>query len=301
MAKYLIVNADDYGMCKSANDAVEDLFLTGNLKSSTIMMPCPCAEDAVKFSVEHPEFAIGVHLTMTSEWDEYRWPSLSGGKSLEDEDGFLWDNSRQVGKFAKLKELEAEIRAQVDKAHALGMKPSHLDNHMGSLYGHITLRFSLMKMTLRVCGEYGYAFRLFTNTDKRICPSDTPYAIYRPLKYLTRHWGKKFGVIMPDYLLFPDWPLMCKTICKDVNGERTIDYEDYRAEILRIWTDIPDGVTETFLHPAMKTEELMSITGAWWQRTLEYKLMKDPYTHEYLKAHGVELISYRELIEMKKK
>ena len=68
MAKYLIVNADDYGMCHAANEAVAELFEGGWLKSSTIMMPCPAAEEAVKFSIEHPEYAIGVHLTLTSEW-----------------------------------------------------------------------------------------------------------------------------------------------------------------------------------------------------------------------------------------
>ena len=55
MAKYLIVNADDYGMCTAANEAVEELFLGGWLKSATIMMPCPGAEHAVQFSIDHPD------------------------------------------------------------------------------------------------------------------------------------------------------------------------------------------------------------------------------------------------------
>lgn len=300
MGKYLIVNADDYGMCKSANDAVEDLFRKGMLKSSTIMMPCPAAEDAVKFSIDNPQYAIGIHLTMTSEWQTYRWKPISGGKTLIDEEGYMWHNSRQVGKNASYEDLEAEIRAQVDKAHAMGMKPSHLDNHMGSLYGHFTLRFGLMKMTLRLCGEYGYAFRLFTKTVKSLCPSDVPYAVYSPLKLLSGHWGKKYNVLMPDYLLFPDWPAMNKIITPKSKGDFDEDYLNYREEILKIWANIPEGITETFVHPAMNTDELRSITGAWHQRVWEYRLLGDPYTHEYLKEHGVELISYRELIEMKK-
>ena len=98
MAKYLIVNADDYGMCHAANTAVAELFECGWLKSSTIMMPCPCAEEAVKFSVAHPEYAIGVHLTMTSEWRDYRWKPLTDGKTLVDEDGYMWRESKQVEK-----------------------------------------------------------------------------------------------------------------------------------------------------------------------------------------------------------
>ena len=291
MAKYLILNADDYGLCKAANDAVEELFQNGKIKSSTIMMPCKSAEDAVKFAIDNPQYAIGVHLTMTSEWNDYRWKPLSGGKSLMDEQGFMWHDSRQVGKNADLAELEAEIRAQVDKAHALGMKPSHLDNHMGSLYGHYTLRFELLKMTLRVCGDYGYAFRMFTNTDKRLCPAGVPYPAFSVLKYLSKHWGKKYNVIMPDYLLFPDWNADLKD-----NG-----YEHYRETILKIWTDIPDGVTETFIHPCKEDEELKTIMGSWQYRVWEYNVINDPETHKYLKDHGVELISYRDLIEMKSK
>ena len=101
MAKYLIINADDYGMCHSANVAVQDLFEGGFLKSSTVMMPCPAAEEAVRFSIEHPEYAIGVHLTLTSEWGEYRWKPLTDGKSLIDEEGFMWHESDQVEKNVK--------------------------------------------------------------------------------------------------------------------------------------------------------------------------------------------------------
>ena len=289
MAKYLIVNADDYGMCTAANEAVKELFLGGWLKSATVMIPCPAAKEAVQFSIDHPEYAIGVHTTLTSEWEKYRWKPLTPGKSLVDEDGYMWHESDMVEKNAKYKEIEAEVRAQIEYAHTLGMKPSHIDNHMGSLYGHYTGRLSLGKLALKICGDYGYAYRIFTKNDKRICPAGTPYALYSAITVLTRMWGKKYNVIMPDYLLFPDW-----------NDDMRVSYEVYRDTILKIWTDLPDGVTETFIHPSIENDELKGITGRWLDRVWEYQLMKDPYTHEYLKKHGVELISYRELIAMKK-
>lgn len=289
MPKYLIVNADDYGMCHAANEAVAELFEGGWLKSSTIMMPCPTAEEAVKFSIDHPEYAIGVHLTMTSEWQNYRWKPLTGRKSLMDEDGYMWHESDQVEKNATYEDLEAEIRAQIDLAHSMGMKPSHIDNHMGSLYGHYTGRLGLSKMTLRICGEYGYAYRLYTAADKRICPRGTPYFLYAAVPLLSKKWGKKYNVVIPDYLLFPDW-----------NDDMRKDYETYRETILKIWTDIPEnGVTETFIHPSVECDELKAITGRWQDRVWEYELMKDPYVHEHLKANGVVLINYRQLNAMK--
>lgn len=290
MSKYLIVNADDYGMCGAANEAVAELFNNERLKSATIMMPCPAAAEAVRFSIDNPQFAIGLHLTMTSEWKTYRWKPLTDGKSLIDSEGFMWHAGKDVGKNASYAELEAEIRAQVELAHSMGMKPSHLDNHMGSLYGHESMRFGLLKMTLRICGEYGYAFRMFTSTDRRLCPRGTPYPIFSSLKYLSRHWGKKYKVIMPDYMLFPDW-----------TEELKQSYEYYRKTILGLWTDIPDGITETFVHPAKACDELRGITNSWKYRDWEFNLMNDPETHKHLKAHGVELISYRDLIAMKSK
>ncbi len=288
MAKYLIVNADDYGMCHAANEAVAELFDGGFLKSATVMMPCPTAKEAVEYSNAHPEHAIGIHLTMTSEWGEYRWKPLTNGKTLVDEEGYMWHESDQVEKNASYEDLEAEIRAQIDLAHSWGMKPSHTDNHMGSLYGHYTGRLGLAKMTLRICGEYGYAYRLYTAHDKRICPKGTPYFLYAAITLLSKRWGKKYNVVIPDYLLFPDW-----------NDDMRKSYETYRDTILKIWTDLPDGVTETFIHPSVESDELKSITSRWQDRVWEYQLMKDPYTHKYLKDHGVELISYRELIKMK--
>ena len=289
MAKYLIVNADDYGMCRAANEAVAELFEGGWLKSSTIMMPCPAAEEAVKFSIDHPEYAIGVHLTLTSEWSEYRWKPLTDGKTLVDEDGYMWHESDQVERNASYEDIEAEVRAQIDLAHSMGMKPSHIDNHMGSLYGHYTGRLGLSKLALRVCGDYGYAYRLYTAADKRICPNGTPYPLYAAVPLLSNYWGKKYGVVIPDYLLFPDW-----------NDEMRQSYEKYRETILNIWVNIPEnGVTETFIHPSVECDELKSITGRWLDRVWEYELMKDPYTHMFLKEHGVQLINYRQLIAMK--
>ena len=289
MPKYLIINADDYGMCNSANEAVEELLSEGKMKSATIMMPCAAAEHAVKFAVEHPEYAIGVHLTMTSEWNTYRWKPLSGGKTLVDDQGFMWKTSKQVGKNASYKDLEAEIRAQVDKALALGMNPSHLDNHMGSLYGHHSIRFGLLKMTLRLCGEYGYPFRMFTKTDKRLCPRGVNYNVFSMLKYLSNHWAKKYKVYLPDYMIFPNW-----------TDDLKQSYEHYRETILKIWTDIPDGITETYVHPAKATDEIKGITASWKYRDWEYRLMKDRDTHKYLADHGVTMIDYREMTDLLK-
>lgn len=300
MAKYLIVNADDFGLCKSANDAVFELFESGKLLSSTIMMPCPGAVEAVEFSKAHPEYAIGVHLTLTAEWKKYRWKPLTDSPSLIDEEGFMWHESDQVQLHAKAKELDREVRAQIDYAHSLGMKPSHIDNHMGSLYGHQTGRLGLSKLTLKIMGDYGYAYRIYSKTAKEVCPDGVPYPLYAASTALINRWAKKYDVPILDYLLFPDWhQLIEKNGTPNAEGRKEVTYEQYRDAILKIWTNIPDGITETFIHPSLETDEIKGITNVWYQRVYEYKLMKDDYTHEYLKNHGVTLISYRDLVDMR--
>ncbi len=290
MAKYLIVNADDFGMCNAANEAVFELFKIGTLRSSTIMMPCPAAKDAVDFSVEHPEYAIGIHTTLTSEWKTYRWKPLTDSPSLLDEEGFMWHETEMVEKNASYEDIEREVRAQIDLAHSMGMKPSHIDNHMGTLYGNRTGRFGLLKLAYKICGSYGYAYRMFVKADKKLGIDGVPMIAIKAAAALSRHWAKKYKVITPDYLLFPDWGAKNLKNCES--------YEAYRDIILNIWINIPDGVTETFVHPALETDELKSITGSWRHRVWEYMLFKDPYTEKFLNSHGVTLISYRDLIRM---
>lgn len=301
MAKYLIVNADDFGMCHAANAAVMDLFERGKLFSATIMMPCPTALEAVEFSKAHPEYAIGVHTTLTSEWKKYRWKPLTNSPSLIDEEGFMWHEADMVEKYAKTEEIEREVRAQIDYAHSLGMHPSHIDNHMGSLYGNQTGRLSLSKLALKIMGSYGYAYRIYGKTDRRVAPEGFPYPIYAASTLPINIWAKRYDVPILDYLLFPDWDQLIKRNgTKNADGKYDITYEQYRDAILKIWTDIPDGITETFVHPALECDEIKGITNVWFQRVYEHRLMGDDYTHEYLKNHGVQMISYRDLVEMKK-
>lgn len=289
MGKYLIVNADDFGMCESANDAVIELFENGRLYSSTIMFPCPAHVRAARFAAAHPEYAVGVHLTLTSEWKTYRWAPLTEGASLRDAGGFMWGRTEEVEKHAAYADIRAEIEAQLEKALSYGMTPSHLDNHMGTLYGNRTGRPGLLALALRFCGEKGYAYRLYRKTDRKMTPRGTPWPVYKLSGWITSAMARRYRVTVPDYLLFPDWT---RELAQG-------GYENYRREILRQWTSIPEGVTETFLHPAKETEELKSITPNWFQRVWEFRLMNDPATHEYLASHGVTMISYRDLVKMR--
>ena len=111
MDKYLIINADDFGMCHAANAATIDLFEKGGITSATVMTPCPWAPEALRFAQAHPEYAIGVHITFTSEWRKYCWRPVSQSPcpSLRDHRGYMHFHCDDFEKNAKTAEVEEEM------------------------------------------------------------------------------------------------------------------------------------------------------------------------------------------------
>ena len=294
MDKYLIINADDFGMCHSANVAVMELLKNGNISSSTIMAPCAWAKEAVDFAKENPELGIGVHLTTTSEWGRYRWRPLTGGKSLLDDEGFMHHESDEFEKAADLEETAAEIRAQIDHLKNLGLNPSHIDNHMGSLYGIETGRVEMAQLLIQTAAQYGLPVRFpskFTDAqfENDMLGIHIDRAMVEEFISSFSQLGQSLGVAMPDYLIPNDWA-----------GPQKESYENFREYVYSLYSSFEPGVTETYMHPAVESDELKSITGSWYRRVWEYNLLKDPKTKQHLDACGIKLISYRDLAEMRK-
>lgn len=296
MDKYLIINADDFGMCRAGNLAVFDLLKSGGITSSTIMAPCGWAPEACKFAKENPQFAIGVHLTLTSEWSNYRWAPVSASNtdSLRDEDGYMFKESDEVEKNVDIDEVESEIRAQIERLKKLGLTPSHLDNHMGSLYGIETGRFELLNLVLDIAGEYGLPFRFpGTFTDDQLSNTMLDIKIDKNIimglfDKITAY-AKSRGVITPDYLIPGEW-----------TGPQKDSYDNYREYIYELYKTFPEGVTETYIHPALECDELKGTSSVWERRVWEYKLFSDPKTKQHIESCGIKLINYRDLAEMRK-
>ncbi len=299
MDRYLIINADDFGMCRGANLAVMELLKNPQsaLTSSTIMTPCAWAPEACRFAAENPQLAIGVHLTLTSEWGNYRWAPVNtkNTDSLRDEEGFMWHESDQVEEHVDIDEVEGEIRAQIDRAKRLGLvNPSHLDNHMGSLYGIETGRFELLQLTLSLAGEYGLPFRMPGNVTEEMLGNsmldiNVDKSVIDMVFGKIVEFAKANKVAIPDYLIPNEW-----------SGPQKDSYENFKEYLYNLYANIPDGVTETYLHPSIETDDLKGTTGAWERRVWEYKIMSDPQTKQHIEAHGIKLINYRDLAEMRK-
>ena len=144
-AKLLIVHADDLGAAHSINSASIKALESGLVSSASIMVPCPWLPEIAAYARAHPETDFGVHLTLTSEWSLYRWGPVLGKErvpTLLDSSGYLYPLENEAAAHMDIKEAEAEIRAQIARARALGIQPTHLDSHMGTLYQGAVYAFS---------------------------------------------------------------------------------------------------------------------------------------------------------------
>src|SRR6185503_14751982 len=110
-AKLLIVHADDLGMAHSVNAASIKAFETGLVNSGSIMVPCPWLPEIAAYARKFPEADLGLHLTLTSEWNLFRWgPVLSKDRvpSLLTRDGYLYPTETEAASRADAREAEAE-------------------------------------------------------------------------------------------------------------------------------------------------------------------------------------------------
>ena len=155
-ARLLIIHADDLALSHSVDRASFAALESGAATSASIMVPCPWFTEVTAYAKAHPDADLGLHLTLTSEWKTYRWGPVAIGhdlRSLLDPDGYFWSEAAPVLKGAKPEEAEAEIRAQIDRALKVGIRPTHLDTHMGTV-----LAPRLLAVYVKLAHEYRIPF-----------------------------------------------------------------------------------------------------------------------------------------------
>lgn len=134
--KTLLIRCDDIGMSHAVNMAVKELIESGIPFSASVMFTCPWYQEAVDLLKNHPEISVGVHLTLNAEWKNYRWGPVTGKDavpSLVDSAGYFTPSRALFeANKPKLKEIEKELRAQVERALHSGLKISYLDHHMST-------------------------------------------------------------------------------------------------------------------------------------------------------------------------
>ncbi len=278
MAKYLIINADDFGLNKEQNDAIKELLEKRLITSTSLMSAAPEAEDATDFAKD-VSFPVGVHITLNSDDEKKLYPSLTGAPSLG-KNG-LWHESKNLTLKAKRedvrKELEAQYRYIVDK----GAKVDHADSHCGTVYGINGRRFYLDAFDF--CKEHKLPFRFPKTVGfiERQLGIKVPSPVTK-IQQMMVSSAEKRGVKLLDDLVSNPWSM-----------DRIKDYETLRRYYLDAVDNCIDGVTEIFLHPALPNEKL----GKEWQkRVFEYKLLKSGDLLERAKDNGIDIVGWNVFI-----
>lgn len=275
--RYVIIHADDAGMSHSVNRATIDAMERGIVSSASIMVPCPWFKEIAVYAKAHPEKDFGIHLTLNSEWDNYRWGPVAGKDkvpSLVDREGYLWDNVAEVVANAKASEVETELRAQIQRALDFGVPLTHLDTHMGA----VVSRPDLVEVYVKLGVEFNLPVFFLRNLGREIPDEGVRARALQLVDQLDKH----------------DLPVLDHMTQLYTNGS----FEDKKAEYLAAITNSKPGVQYLILHCGYDDHELQAITSSSKLRDTDRRVFTDPEFIEAVKGSGVEVVTWRQVREM---
>jgi chitin disaccharide deacetylase len=267
-SKLLIIHADDLAVAHSQDAASFAALDQHAVASASIMVPCPWLTEVVDYAKAHPDADLGLHLTLTAEWKTYRWGPVASRNtvpSLLDPSGYLWPEVEPAVRNMKTEEAEREIRAQIERAVAMGIHPTHLDSHMGTLFA----RPDLFAVYVKVAREYKLPF-LAVRT------ADAPKEL---LSMLTER----------DFLLD-----------SLVIADPSVNPANWKAFYTNAIKNLKPGLTEIIVHLGHDDAEMQAVMvdhpdygAAWRQR--DYDAVTSPEFKKSLEDNHVILIHWRDL------
>lgn len=296
-AKVIILHVDDMGMSYDSNLGGIEAMTKGVANSCSVMMPCPWVPGFVHYLKEHPGIDAGLHLTLTSEWKEYRWPPLSGKPAtpgLVDGEGAMWRAVADVVKHASADEVETEIRAQVERAKTMGFEPTHLDSHMGTLFASP----AFIERYLKVGIEYKIPVMF---------PGGHNTLIAQEMKNTAADMqaARAAGKLLWDAGL----PVLDDLYNDSYSWKPTPDiYADdkklqaYKTQkYIEVLKSLKPGVTMVIMHCTNTTEVFPYISDSGPTRKGDLLAMMDPALKKFIEKEGIILTTWREMKERRDK
>jgi predicted glycoside hydrolase/deacetylase ChbG (UPF0249 family) len=274
-----IFHADDVGMCHGANVAFAQLSKDGIITCGAAMVPCPWFTEVVAMAAANPDVDLGVHLTLTSEWRNYRWAPISTTRrssGLIDADGYFWHRLPMLAAHVVPEAAEAEMRAQIERAVSAGIDITHLDSHMG-----VTLLPQLIDIYIRL----GHEYRL-------------------PV-LLPKHLSEYTSVLEFDNISLND---VTEALARlEADGRPLVDHfrmtpgvppgqsdSAYRELI----AGLPEGLTLVAVHPNTSGDIEAIIPERAHFRTEEYRLFRDAKFKEFIAAQNIQSLGFRPIREL---
>lgn len=295
-ARVVILHMDDAGMSLGSNRGIEHVFENGAANSTSVMMPCPWVPQVVRYINAHPATDAGLHLTLTSEWKDYRWVPLAGAgvvPGLMDSTGSMWPDVADVVKHASAAEVDKEIRAQLTRAENMGFKPTHLDSHMGTLFA--TPAFLLKYVQLGIekkipvmlpGGNAEYIGKEMNLTDQQ-------KTFFQQIgKNL---WNAGLPVLDDLHNSSYDWK-----VPEGISNEEAL--AEWRVALYeKTMMELKPGVTMVIMHCTDPSEIFSSITDSGDKRKADMLAMLDPGFKKFLADNHFILTTWKELMERRQK
>ena len=296
-SKVIILHIDDVGMSWDSNQGAIQAMESGVANSLSIMMPCPWVPGFVHYMKEHPNVDAGLHLTLTSEWKDYRWPPLSGRPAvpgLVDQEGALWRSVELVAQNASPDEVETEIREQVRRAREMGFEPTHLDSHMGTLFATLEFIERYVKVGIEtkipLMFPGGHA-TMITKT------SGVPAEWNEPLKATgKRIWDAGLPVLDDIHNISYDFEYP-----KDENLSDEQLQKLATAQYIETMRQLKPGLSMVIMHCTAPSEVFKHIGTSGRVRKADMLAMTDPAFRKFLKDEKIILTTWRELKQLRQK
>lgn len=277
----VILHVDDVGMSHASNLGAVQAVEKGVATSWAVMMPCAWVSEAARYLASHPGIDSGLHLTLTSEWQPYRWGPLAGKArvpGLTDMEGCLWPSALQVAQKATPDEIETEIRAQIDRAETLGMPMTHIDSHMGTLFA----RPDFFERYAKVGIEKGIPI-LAIGGHMTFASRENPDATGKLKAWIPKIWNAGLPVLDDLHTGSYGWPLAEKT-----------------TKLVELLKSLKPGITEILFHASRMTEELPVITGSSASRQADLDALTAPEVRQAIQERGIVLTTWKELSRRRK-
>lgn len=275
--KYLIINADDFGMCHATNKAITSLFDRQLITSASLMMTGPWVNEAISYIKQAAHCDVGIHITVTSEWEHYKWRPLSGeANSLTDDRGFFAQDLERLWSRSSKDEIRKESEKQLQLAYELGLSPTNIDHHMGALYKDIDVLLDL-------CQQYQLPLRYARNSE----------GYWHDLidhEYVLTEVERR-GIVIVDYIV--GLPFFAPEGQAD-------SYSVTKEAAMTCIRQLKPGVTELVMHPSIANEELRAITTTYLLRQADYDVWSDPDIQQLLADEQIQLIGWRDLMELQR-
>lgn len=277
-SKVLVLHAHGLGVCYETSEAGEQLLASDVAGSASAVAPGPWFDQVAIWSTSHQDADLGLELTLNSELPHYRWQPVASDDlvpSLTDMDNFLWSSPLQTMVNASADDVERELCAQIERAKAAGLEPSHFTTHLGTLF----TRVDLTEVYLRIARKYWIP---------AVVVALTPQQVER---------FRDQGYPVPDELIqvLNDYPLPKVDDLRIVQPAES--YEAKKQQFIEMVQGLPPGLTQVAFRPAVESEALKQIMDDWQQRVWDLQLMQDPEVRAALVAEGVILTDWRELMD----